>query len=86
MSDNIKKVSYAVLVWGVIGNAGELLSISATLRYFDFEALVAAGEICSVTVNYQFDFTFLLVFFLLLLMSYIFRYGAELQRLSDETL
>lgn len=86
VSTNIKKVGYAVLVWGVISNVGKMLETSAALRYFNFESLAATGEIRSVTVNYQFDLTFLLVFFLLLLVSYIFRYGTELQRLSDETL
>ena len=86
VSKNIKKVAYAVLIWGVVVNVGKLLEISAALRFFNFDSLAAMGDIRSVTVNYQFDFTFLLVFFLLLLMSYIFRYGTELQRLSDETL
>ena len=40
----------------------------------------------SVTVNYTFDLGFVIVFFVLLLMSYIFSYGAQLQQLSDETL
>jgi len=83
---NIKKVAYAVLLWGIVGNAGKLLETSAALRFFNFEALTATGDIRSITVNYHFDLTFLLVFFLLLLVSYIFRYGTELQRLSDETL
>lgn len=83
---NIKKVAYAVLLWGVVENAGKLLETSAALRYFNFDSLAAGGDIRSITVNYHFDLTFLLVFFLLLLVSYIFRYGTELQRLSDETL
>jgi len=86
VSTNIKKVGCAVLVWGVISNVGKIVETSAALRYFNFESLAATGEIRSVTVNHQCDLTFLLVFFLLLLVSYIFRYGTELQRLSDETL
>ena len=75
-----------MLLWGIVGNAGKLLETSAALRFFNFEALTATGDIRSITVNHTFDLTFLLVFFLLLLVSYIFRYRTELQRLSDETL
>ena len=40
-----------------------MVETSAALRYFNFESLAATGEIRSVTVNHQFDLTFLLVFF-----------------------
>ena len=36
--------------------------------------------------GYTLDLTFVLVFLVLMLMSYIFSYGAQLQELSDETL
>ena len=86
VSCNIKKIGYAVLAWGVISNVGKAVETSMALRYFNIDALSAVGEIRSVTVSYTFDISFVIVFFLLLLVSYIFRYGAELQQLSDETL
>ena len=39
-----------------------------------------------ITVNYTFDAGFLVVFAILMLVAWIFAYGAELQKLSDETL
>ena len=47
---------------------------------------VKEGTIKSITVNSRIDLTFLAVFFILLLTSYIFRYGEELQQQVDETL
>ena len=47
---------------------------------------VKEGTIQSITSNYQIDLTFLVLFFILLLVSYIFRYGEELQQQVDETL
>lgn len=38
------------------------------------------------TANYALDGTFILVAALLFLFSFVFQYGEELQRLSDETL
>ena len=70
----------------MISNVGKAVETSMALHYFNIDALSAVGEIRSVTVSYTFDISFVIVFFLLLLVSYIFRYGAELQQLSDETL
>ena len=36
--------------------------------------------------NFEFDLTFLVLWAVLTLTSYVFRYGEELQQLSDETL
>lgn len=83
VSDNIKRVGYAILIWGVVRNLGGWVEASQAKRYLNLEAV---GNIRSVSVNYSLDLSFLPVFFLMLLVSYIFRYGTELQKLSDETL
>ena len=74
------------LVLGVVQNIAGAVETTNAVRHFGLDRLVAGGQIRSVTANYTFDLSFLVVFFVLLLMSYIFRYGAELQQLSDETL
>ena len=50
------------------------------------ERLVDGKNILAVIPDYRLELGFLIVFFVFLLASYIFRYGAELQQLSDETL
>ena len=47
---------------------------------------INSAFIRSITVNYTFDAGFLLIFAVLMLVSWIFEYGTELQKLSDETL
>ncbi|MCQ2431207.1 MAG: DUF2975 domain-containing protein [Clostridia bacterium] len=42
--------------------------------------------VTQVSVQHSFSLNFIIIAFLLFLLSYVFRYGAELQRLSDETL
>lgn len=82
----LKKLSVLSLVLGLVQNAGTIVEASSALRSFGLDKLVESDIIRSVSVNYTFDLSFIVVFFLLLLMSYIFSYGSELQKLSDETL
>ena len=86
VSDHIRRLGYVALVLGVVQNIAGAVETTNAVRHFGLDRLVAGGQIRSVTANYTFDLSFLVVFFVLLLMSYIFRYGAELQQLSDETL
>ena len=82
----LKKLANLSLVLGIAQNVGNFLESATALRSFGLDKLAESDMIRSVTVNYTLDLGFLILFFLLLLMSYIFSYGAELQKLSDETL
>lgn len=77
-------------------------SISADMRRLGWLVLIAGGALSVIGLffrstivtpsdtlvmeTHQIDLTFLVVSAILFLFSYIFRYGEELQRLSDETL
>lgn len=76
----IRKLAFASLTIGIIQN---IMNVVETLNVF---TPFQNSPIESDTVNFLFDPSFLVVFFVLLLMSYIFQYGEELQKLSDETL
>ena len=56
------------------------------LRLFDYSELFREGMVTGYTLESQFELTYLLFPVLLFLLSYVFRYGEELQKLSDETL
>ena len=86
VSESIRRIGYVCLVLGVAQNVAGAVETVNVIRNFGLDRLVSGGQIVSVTANFSVDLTFLLVFFLLMLTSYIFRYGAELQKLSDETL
>jgi len=74
------------LVLGLAFNAIRLLEVCMLVREYDLHSLLLNDRITHVTLNYGFDIGFLIVAAVLLLLSYVFRYGQELQQLSDETL
>lgn len=82
-SRNLKKLAWVVLVLGIIRNLTNLTGGIAVMKLVDFAAFEAFN---AATVHMDLELGFLLVFFGLLLLSYIFHYGAVLQKLSDETL
>lgn len=76
----IRKLAFASLAIGIIQN---IMNVVDTLKVF---TPFQNSPIETDTVNFLFAPGLLVVFFVLLLMSYIFQYGEELQKLSDETL
>ncbi len=71
-----------ILVSAVLGGAATL----AELGMYDINQLFADGLVTGYTVEHTTEATWFLVPALLLLLSYVFQYGEELQRQSDETL
>ena len=86
ISDYLKKLSFLTLVYGIIGNMGAAMITSMKMNHYQLERLVDGKNILAIIPEYRLELGFLIVFFVFLLASYIFRYGAELQQLSDETL
>lgn len=82
----LKKLAILSLILGAIQSAGSAVETTSALHSFGLDNLVESDIIRSVTANYTVELGFIVVFFVLLLMSYIFSYGSELQKLSDETL
>ena len=89
VSDSMKKLSYAVLVFGV---ADVILQVAADVVYnkmIDIPSLFAAGvvESYSISISTMIGyFDFVVWFFLIRLFRRFFIYGETLQQLSDETL
>lgn len=89
VSMNIRKVAYVSVILGIVANVASYIETFNAIRMIDSLNLleyVKEGTIQSITANFNMDLTFLVVFFCLFLMSYIFRYGEELQQQVDETL
>lgn len=92
----ILMIGYAINPKGIVEPSVHTLSFGDQLfqwifdyfdfRYFGAEQLAQSEMIQSVNFTYRVNLWFLAGFFLLLLISHIFRYGSELQQLSDETL
>lgn len=86
ISEYLKKLSLITLVYGIVGNIGSSLMTYMKMNHYQLEQLADGQKILAVTPEYGWELGFVVVFFVFLLASYIFRYGAELQQLSDETL
>lgn len=82
---NLKKLAKYSIFLGIAVNAIGLAELGMMTFALDLPALLIGEKITGVTVNFSLDLTFLIVAAVLLLLSYIFRYGEALQQLSDET-
>ncbi len=70
------------ILWNVITLAGQIMSVFV----YDIPGLLISEKITHVGGVFQVDLTFIVYWAVLMLLSYVFRYGEELQQLSDETL
>lgn len=86
ISVNLKRLALYILLLGIGQNCREVISSMLLVKAFDLTHLLVSDKVISLTFNYPFRLGFLTVSAAFLLLSYIFRYGEELQQLSDETL
>ncbi len=86
VSVNLKKLGWVTLAgvaaFFVLDSAAAAMEASM----FDLDQLFQPGLVTGVTIQNTTSLSFLLIPIMLFLLSYVFRYGEELQTLSDETL
>lgn len=86
VSKNIRKLSWIILIGEGVFQV-VMLGIEVLLyRAFDFSNLFFNDKIISCKIDYMFDGTFIMIFAIIYLLSYVFQYGEELQIQSDEIL
>ncbi len=82
ISGEFRKLGWFVIVCGIAYNAFDLfIKTQLALRLVSSQV-----QYPEVGIEHHLSPTFLIIGFVLFLCSYIFRYGEELQQLSDETL
>lgn len=86
VSQKLKTLAKYCFILGIAVNLLQIVSTSLIVIGFDLEKLLTSQQVTNVNINPQLDATFLLTGAILLLLSYIFRHGEQLQQLSDETL
>ena len=86
VGDNLKKLAIHTLELGVMINCMRMLGQAFVVHGYQLQQLLLSDNILKVTFSYSFDLSFLLIAAVLYLLSLVFRYGQELQQLSDETL
>ena len=83
---NLSDLAKLSIVIGIVANAAMLTFQAMTVFALGLPQLLVSEKITHVTGNFTADLSFLAFSAVLFLLSYVFRYGEELQQLSDETL
>ncbi len=86
VSTNLKKLARLSINLGILYNIILLSEQIMTVFVYDLPGLLISEKIAHVSGMFTVDPAFLIYWAILLLLSYVFRYGEELQQLSDETL
>lgn len=86
VSGSLKTLAIHTCIIGVATNVQDILSNTLTVLAYDLSNVMINDQITHISITNVFDLSFLFIAGILLLLSYVFRYGEELQQLSDETL
>lgn len=86
VSTNLKKLATLSIHLGILWNIILLAEQIIVVFVYDLPGLLISEKITHVSGMFTVDLTFLVYWAILLLLSYVFRYGEGLQQLSDETL
>lgn len=86
VSTNLKKLARLSINLGILANVIILTEQIMTVFVYDLPALLISEKITHVGGMFNVDLYFLICWAILMLLSYVFRYGEQLQQLSDETL
>lgn len=86
VSINIKKLGITIIADGLIIDIIEAIGSNMAFYIYDVAALFLSDNISKVTINSEISLSNVLVGVLVIMLSYVFRYGEELQKQADETL
>ena len=86
VSTNLKKLAKLAIVIGILVNIIILSEQLMAVFVYNLPGLLISEKITHVTGMFKIDLTFLIYWAILMLLSYVFQHGEQLQQLSDETL
>ena len=86
VSGNMKKLGIAVIVSGLVLDIAESAISNFAFYMYDIAELILSDNISKITVNSEISLDSVLVGVLVIMLSYVFRHGEELQQQADETL
>ena len=86
VSIRLNSLAKYTCIFGVAMNIHDITSNILTETVYNLSKVIVNDQITHVTITNVFDLSFLIVAAILLLLSFVFRYGEELQQLSDETI
>lgn len=86
VANYIKKLAKYILAGGIVFNIIEVCRVLYFKQILNFDLLFNTKYVTQINFDIRLHLSFLVFAALIYLLSYIFRYGQELQQLSDETL
>ena len=86
VSTNLRKLAKLSIVIGILVNVIILAEQIVAVFLYDLPGLLISEKIVHVGGMFKLDLTFIVYWAILMLLSYVFRHGEQLQQLSDETL
>ena len=86
VGDRIRELALLVLIGGGIAEIGSAVGRIFAVRAYNIPALINHPAIEGVSFNITIRLWFVVVALVLFFLSFVFHYGEELQRESDETL
>ena len=86
VSKNLKNLGILTLIGGGVWSAAKAILEATAYNVYEISEMFRPERITGVELEIMLDTTFLIIAAVIFLLSYIFKYGAELQKLSDETL
>ena len=86
VSTNIKKLGITIIVSGIIIDLIEVIGSNLAFYMYDISELFLSENIGKVMINGEIGLGNVLVGVLVIMLSYVFRYGEQLQQQADETL
>ena len=86
VSTNLKKLAKLSIVIGILVNVILLAEQIVAVFLYDLPGLLISEKITHVGGMFKLDLTFIVYWAILMLLSYVFQHGEQLQQLSDETL
>ena len=86
ISAHLRKLGWLSLALCLMMQIIEAIGLYAMTFGQKLDALLISEKVTKLEINASFDISVLVIPLVFFLLSYVFRYGAELQQLSDETL
>lgn len=86
VGSQIRRLAFTVLIGGGIAEVCRTVANAFEVKAYDLSKLFNPDIVKGISFDYDISLWFVVVALVLLFVSYIFRYGEDLQRESDETL
>lgn len=86
VTENLKKIAWLIFIGGLINQIVGIVENRILFRAYSIEEIFNLDVVSGLEYKFETSYNFIIVFLILIFMSYIFSYGQKLQRESDETL